>query len=176
VRVTSVQNATLADDGATVTILSDDVPPPPAPSLTSPLHTGGAAGQTGGGTAHPPSGAVTPTGTAGSGATDLLGPVMRLGYAGLTAKGKAKLRVECPETEQGFCSGRLRLHAKLRGRDVTLGTATFSHIRGGTVEIVKVSLSRRARRTLRLADSFSVKVRARDASGNVATTDPVFAT
>lgn len=177
VRVTSVTNATLHDDDAKVTIVNDDVPPPPPPApsvVSAPSRAGGAATTPSVLTGHATT-VVAATTTHAAGGADLAGPAVRLGYAGLSSSGKVKLRVECPATEPDICAIRLRVHTKVRGGDVTLGTAVLRHLRPGQVELVKVALSRRARRTLRRAGRFSVSLRARDAAGNVAAANPAFA-
>jgi hypothetical protein len=152
---TSPGNTSNSNSGAPINI-----------ALTSPSGGNGANGAT--------NGSSTPSSSSHSsgGSADLTGPVMIIGYAGISSSGQAKIRVECPDYEQQFCSGSLRLIVKLHGRDITIGTASFSHIDGGSVRIVKVRLSRSARRNLRKAGGLNVKTRAHDAAGNIGTTNP----
>lgn len=176
VRVTSVTNATLDDDSARITIANDDVPPPP-PAPLAPLT--GAAPAKGGTTPAqqqqqqhaglPPTAIATTTTRVGSG-PDMAGPAVRLAYAGLSSKGALKLRVACPATEPDLCAVRVRAHIG----DTTLGAAT-ARLHAGEVQLMRIHLSRRARRTLRRKGTFAVSLRARDAAGNVATATATFA-
>jgi hypothetical protein len=93
----------------------------------------------------------------------------------LTRRGLARILVRCPTSElSGLCSGRLALTSAERldaGRTVPLGKKRFRVLRGKR-GIVKVKLSRQARRLVAQLERLDVRAtaRARDRVGNVATT------
>jgi hypothetical protein len=83
----------------------------------------------------------------------------------VSKKGVAKVRVKCPATARGSCTGTLKITAKLRKR-VTIGSKRFVIPKGAT-RAVNVKLSRRARAQLRRTHRLNALARAaaKDASG-----------
>jgi hypothetical protein len=108
---------------------------------------------------------------------DTTGPRVRISgrAARLTRRGLARILVRCPTSElSGLCAGKLTLRSAERldaGGIVTLGKKGF-RVRRGRRGIVKVKLSRQARRLVAQVERLDVRAtaRARDRVGNVATT------
>jgi hypothetical protein len=110
--------------------------PPPAPDAGT---TGGATGTTAGTTEGT---SAVPT---ESSATPATGPLVRIGPAQLRLdrRGRAPLRVGCPESAAQLCAGTLSLRGKAR----SYGSRGFS-IATGRTAIVRVRPARRLRRAL----------------------------
>jgi hypothetical protein len=97
---------------------------------------------------------------------------MSVGFRGVIA-GRAVVRVACPDGEQ-VCNGRVRLHLRVHGRDVTLGSSGAFRLAGGQLGTLRIPISREARRAIARAGAVLVKVKARDAAGNLGVVDRRF--
>jgi hypothetical protein len=103
--------------------------------------------------------------------SDRTAPTMALASkkAALSRGGTIQVRLSCPGSEPGGCSGKLSL-AMLGKRKAKLGSKSF-RIGGGKAAGVKVSLTKRNQRLLRKLRNVRVRatITARDAAGNSAT-------
>ncbi|WP_210494898.1 M12 family metallo-peptidase [Patulibacter sp. SYSU D01012] len=70
--------------------------------------------------------------------------------------GRVRVAFRCRATGTARCSGTVRLRARIGGRTVTVGTATFRSARPGTTSVT-VRLTARARRTLAGGRTLSVR-------------------
>ena len=170
IRVTSLQHATLGDDGAKVTILNDDVPPPPPPPPPPPANQGSAGQQgspapiivtvPGSQQQHNQASQQLPQALGPQAAADRIAPLMSIAWRGLSEDRTVAIKVGCPAGETS-CRGTLVLRAG--GHE--LARRSFA-LAGGSSRTLSLHLSRKALRRVLRSGALVARVTARDLAGN----------